>query len=832
VLAVFSAIGIRSLAVRTPHSTEVLRFLSSYVLGGAVTLIGLTVIIGWIIHDPALIQIDPAWAPMQFNAALGFMLLGSCVFVLGAFDRVVPARILALIAAILGATTLSQYLFGLELGIDELFIDHYIAVETSHPGRMAPNTALCMLLSGLALFASTWRPKHLSLLLLVQAILGLGVLLLGFIAWYGYQQGYIGAYGWDRFTRMAIHTAVGYMAVGLSVLLRAMYLQQLIESSAKGVRNAVVAASSLAVAATGIIVGAQALISMAAKQLETEEDNLKIAARTQAVLVEEYLVGLGDIGRQVASRTQARRLLESYNNGQINLGEYQESSKPIIIDAAKATLGIVGISRLDQRDIPLIEVGNTPSSRYWPKATLVPSQTILGPLVLMEEVVFITRTPILNNKGESLGSDIIAHNLSSLVDPEIILDHQSNQSEHWIAAASGEVVSLDDASRPPSQGALEASQSLIKSQSSLIPVTTTQQGVFHPTLSKQTTTTTLLSYWRVAERPLWIIHETPLAAVAKIPIRGALQPISLSLLLWILICVAGLTMMLRPLIDGFVQYADNLRISLDTQRRELAARRRLQHELEEKKQELESANKDLTQFATIAAHDLKEPIRVMSNYLGLIKSRYGGKLDESGNKYLKNALKAGQRAIELNEGLLELAQIGTRAQQLETLELEKCLKEAQATLFERIQERDAQISAEPLPKLLGEPQLLTQLLINLLSNAIKFCPDRTPEIFLSVREEDDHWEFCLRDNGMGIDPLYHEVIFEGFERLNGRHEYHGAGLGLAISKRIIERHAGKIWVKSHHGTGSRFFFTISKNPPGIIDKTEITAGPLDEKSDG
>ena len=200
------------------------RYLSALTLLGALltTALGGVVMVGWYAHLIPLIQVHPAWVPMQFNTALGFVQLGLALFSIH-FRYSTLTKVLAIVVVILGGLTLSQYLTGLSLGIDQLFMEHYITARTISPGRMAPNSALCFLLSGIGLLMLVQRRFDRGLP--GAAILGALITGLGTVALLGYISQVEAAYGWGRWTRMALHTAIGFIVVGLTIVLQAQRLQ-------------------------------------------------------------------------------------------------------------------------------------------------------------------------------------------------------------------------------------------------------------------------------------------------------------------------------------------------------------------------------------------------------------------------------------------------------------------------------------------------------------------------------------------------------------------------------------------------------------------------------
>lgn len=226
--------------------------------------------------------------------------------------------------------------------------------------------------------------------------------------------------------------------------------------------------------------------------------------------------------------------------------------------------------------------------------------------------------------------------------------------------------------------------------------------------------------------------------------------------------------------------------------------------------ELKRSNADLQQFAYVASHDLQEPIRMVTAYLSLLDSRYREQLDSRARMYIDYAIDGGLRAKDLIQDLLDYSRIDTRGKQFEPTAMEDVLRKAVNVLLLQINEENAVITHDPLPTILADQAQMVQVMQNLLSNAVKFHGKEPPEVHVSSRDVGREWQFSVRDNGIGIDPRYSDRLFVLFQRLHTGQEYKGTGIGLAISKKIIERHGGRIWFESRPGQGTTFYFTVPK----------------------
>jgi light-regulated signal transduction histidine kinase (bacteriophytochrome) len=237
-------------------------------------------------------------------------------------------------------------------------------------------------------------------------------------------------------------------------------------------------------------------------------------------------------------------------------------------------------------------------------------------------------------------------------------------------------------------------------------------------------------------------------------------------------------------------------------------------ELEERARELARSNAELQQFAYVASHDLQEPLRMVTSYTQLLASRYDQKLGSEADYFLKYIVEGATRMGKLIEDILAYSLFDPKKKDYKMIDCEAVLTSALRNLENSIQESGAKITHDSLPAIEGVPAQLTQVFQNLIGNAIKFRSAESPEIHISaerpfqVPNNSMEWLFSVRDNGIGLPQEYGEQIFDVFKRLHLRHEYPGTGIGLAICKKVIEGHAGRIWVKSQHGKGSTFFFTI------------------------
>lgn len=242
--------------------------------------------------------------------------------------------------------------------------------------------------------------------------------------------------------------------------------------------------------------------------------------------------------------------------------------------------------------------------------------------------------------------------------------------------------------------------------------------------------------------------------------------------------------------------------------RDISAYKQAEARLEEALEELQRSNQDLEQFAYVASHDLQEPLRMVSSYVELLAHRYGEKLDEDAREYIQFATCGTKLMQELIQDLLAYSRIGTRGKPFERVELNDLVELVRTNIQELLREAGGTLEAGPLPTVTADRMQVVRLLQNLISNAVKFRGDRPPHVRVSAERQADGWALRVEDNGIGIDPKHYERIFTVFQRLHTRDQYPGTGMGLAICKRIVERHGGTIGVRSRPGEGTCFTFTI------------------------
>lgn len=236
----------------------------------------------------------------------------------------------------------------------------------------------------------------------------------------------------------------------------------------------------------------------------------------------------------------------------------------------------------------------------------------------------------------------------------------------------------------------------------------------------------------------------------------------------------------------------------------------VQHDLRESINKLEISNRELEQFAYVASHDLQEPLRMVGSFTQLLQKRYKDQLDKDADEFIEFIVEGANRMKDLIDDLLAFSRLNTEAKPFELVNMGESVNSVLSYLKPSIKESNAEITRKPLPSVMADASQMRQLFQNLISNAIKYRADERPKIHISAQELEKEWKIAVSDNGIGIDPEHQKKIFDIFSRLHTREQYPGTGIGLAICKRIVERHGGQIWVESETGKGSTFYFTVPK----------------------
>lgn len=241
---------------------------------------------------------------------------------------------------------------------------------------------------------------------------------------------------------------------------------------------------------------------------------------------------------------------------------------------------------------------------------------------------------------------------------------------------------------------------------------------------------------------------------------------------------------------------------------QIRERERVEEKLKQTMAEFARSNSELELFAYVASHDLQEPLRMVTSFTQLLEKRYKNKLDKDADEFIEFILDGATRMQSMINDLLQYSRVGTRGKPFKLTDFESVFGQSLVNLKIAIDENNAIITHDPLPTLMADSTQMIEVFQNLISNAIKFRSKESPQVHVSALKKRNEWVFSVRDNGIGIAPEFFDKLFILFQRLHSRSEYPGTGIGLAVCKKIVERHGGKIWVESEPDKGSTFYFSI------------------------
>jgi PAS domain S-box-containing protein len=792
-------------------------------MSGVSALLGMTVLVGWYTHTVTLIQVLPVLVPMQYNTALGFLLCGTGMLGI-AYGKARVATICGGTAGIIGLLTLFEYIFGINIGIDQLLMVHDILVNVSHPGRMAPNTAASFLLSGVsliivALFRHRFR---------VLGALGAFVLLLGTMSFIGYLSGTSTAYGWGRMTRMAVHTSIGFIALGAGIVTLAWREGQATEAQPvhdlARQRWRVVAASTAIMATAVFLFGQHVFRELYAIALDGQKNALSAlvlsrgelisavaefdaihiqhdypggaaaATVSQIVAAHKNAPRFGDTGELVLARRAGDQIV-FFVSEQPDIDSTSMQVISFDSELAEPMRRALGggsgtVTALDYRG-EVVLAAFRPVGRYgW---------GLVGKISLAEIRAPFVRVSILAGGFAFVLIALGALAFLVTVDPTIQLAQRA-------AEMRGEITERKLAE----QVIRKNEESLARAQS----IAHLGSWEWDIVTNEMQCSNELYRIFGVSSTDFDLDFAAFTAAIHPDDWDQVKQVTESSL---IRNDFSVEHRVMRP--DGQVctvhergevTYDDGGRpITMVGTALDITERKRVEEDLRRSNQELE-------QFAYVASHDLQEPLRMVSSYTQLLKQRYFDQLDDDAREFIGFASDGATRMQRLIQDLLKLSRVTTHGSDLAPVDAQSALDEALANIQMSINETHTVVTSDNLPVVRADHSQLVMLFQNLIGNAIKFQGESSPRIHVGGERVNNLWRFTVQDDGIGIDPQYAERIFLVFQRLHVRSEYPGTGIGLPVCKRIVERHGGEISVDSTLGEGSSFHFTLSTADKGKI----------------
>lgn len=765
--------------------------------GFSCLVLAATVIYGWLTVNMPLLQINQNFAPMQFNTAIGFLFSGLAMVCLYR-DKFECAQILGGFAFLIGFASLSQYMFQVDLNIDNLFVDHTITTKTSHPGRMAPNTAICFILTGLALFIHQFSRR-------IFGAVAIAVFFLASLSLVGYLFHTESIYGWGNLTRMAIHTAGGFLVLGSGLVAKVFLRSENIKFDIWSFTPLTL--SLLIVLMTFFFWQTLQDLNKARTQTYFKE----LVEDTQDTLLARY---------NLYEQSLRSGLALYYASESVERHEWADFVRALKIDDNLPGINGVGyidyvatedldtyldVSRLD--DAP--EFTNHPETEFSDKFII----KFIEPVYRNQQAVGLdigfeanrreaaerardTGLPSLTKKIQLVQDNKKEPGFLLLIPvyeteetPDSIEDRQRNLSG-WIYAPFMGSNFLTGLTRTVG----EQLEFYVYDGNNA----DEENFIFKSTPEIERTPLRAQTSITIAGRPWTIIWTSSNNFRAPTDNNAA-----------VILSVFGIIFALL-IYFAFSRIVHSRSVIAREVRKQTAALKKSKFELEKSNTELERSNKELERFAYIASHDLQEPLRKIGGFTDRLNQKLSDSLDEQSLVYMNFVLDGVERMRELTQGLLAYSRISTEKIDIEKLDANEILALAKDNLSETIRDTNAEITCSDLPEVYYDKVMLTQLFQNLIGNAIKYKSDAPPQINITVQEKGNEWEFAVQDNGMGMEERYLERIFTMFQRLHRKEDIPGTGIGLSLCQKIVERYGGKIYATSALGKGSTFYFTIPK----------------------
>jgi PAS domain S-box-containing protein len=798
--------------------------LFSKIAGLISIIIGFTVLVGWALNIDVLKSILPNIISMKANTALCFILIGIALILLT--QKKINTRtirivqICAVIISIIGLLTIIEYLFNINLGIDQILFKETVgAVLTINPGRMAVITAINFLLIGLGVLIINLNNKfRINIYQLFTLIAGI----ISLFSFLGYIYGSAISYSAIP-TPMALNTSITFIIVILGLLF--LHPDQGVMATLTSTSMGGVMARRL-IPLTIILLIIIGLFHIIGEYLGFYNAATGVALIIiMGVIILSFLIlnsatsiNRIDLDRKKAEEElkESEELYREFFDNPLNgyaLCEIltDDTGNPedfVYLEVNRAFEDFTGLKREDVINkkateiFPYKEIAEL-IQIYGKVAVTGKSANFQYPIPSLDKYYNISTFSPKNKQFIAFFTDIT----------------ESKKADEALKESEEKLRTLVE-SLPVGISILDKDRNVIYDNPALERILDlTKEGLLKGKYAGREYVKSDMTEISLDELPsVKAFNEQKTAEDVEVGVIKEdnsiiwtnVSAIPLSFPDWrVLIVTSNITE--RKKAEEYTQKLlkneKQLTAELQTSNEELM---QIQHELTKTINKLATSNEELEQFAYVASHDLQEPLRMVGSFTQLLEKRYKDQLDEDADDYIGFIVDGANRMKDLIDDLLAFSRLNTEAKEFELTELENALDDVLFNLEIVIEENNATIIRESLPSIRCDSSQIKQLFQNLIVNAIKFHSDKSPEINISSHDAGKEWLFGVSDNGIGIDVEHQKKIFDVFRRLHTRDEFEGTGIGLAICKRIVERHGGRIWVESEPGKGSTFYFTIPK----------------------
>lgn len=554
-------------------------------------------------------------------------------------------------------------------------------------------------------------------------------------------------------------------------------------------RRVIVTYAIVAMVTVGIVVAILAITPLALRLREDALAALRHELTLKVMAGGEVAARAVNLAQQVTSRTVIRQKLESYNQGETTLNDLRAFTADKLADALNLSPDLLGIIRFAADGEKVAVLGKVAGAENM--APLTAAHLHLSLAQGGDGPVLVVAAPIIGRGGVLAGTDLVVvsgQSLHAVVDEVRALRGRTKAAlvdptaSTRVILASHDDFALDAAGTILVGLALERGQVQMEEHDGVVLAAAALPGT------------------------RWVL-------LLRLPAGEATAAVD-SLLLWVMVAagivialgVWGLRWLLQPLTGAFIVHSADMT-------RQIAELRQAQSELAAKSHDLALSNAELQEYAYAASHDLQEPVRTIIGFAQLLERRYRGQMGAEADEFIAFIVEGAERMRRQINDLLSYARLGRGEPVQEIVNMDKVAAEAVQALAAAITTSGATVEVEPLPMVKGGRDALSRLLQNLMANSLKFTkPGEVAHVRVSAKEgSDPNWaEFIVRDHGIGIAPEYHDRIFRMFERLHPRGQYEGSGIGLAICRKVVEMHGGRIWVESQLGEGTAFHFLLPK----------------------